>query len=182
MSKNRKKLHAEIALAIEGLHVDDLQEYYGFLADHYIEAEDFLKGAEYSKKAGRMFENRGSLNDAVKYAGPDAVWVANTAGVRHGSRVGPEHAPRPYSGSGRGASGPVFLSETLRCHVAPVCPGASGRILVRDGPYRHVRHGNHVDSEVTGTVSVLNFVQPGSAFPGAIQLSCQHRTLLRESP
>jgi len=66
--KRKKKLHGEIGDAIENLYKDNISEYYGVLAEHFIESEKHEKGAEYSKLAGKSAEKTGSLNEAISYA------------------------------------------------------------------------------------------------------------------
>jgi len=68
LTKKRKKLHEEIGYAIEALYRDDLGEYYGQLADHFFESENFEKAAEYSKLVGIKVERTSSFIDAITYA------------------------------------------------------------------------------------------------------------------
>ncbi len=65
LNSNRKVLHEKIAGAILEMEGDNAHEYFGVIGDHYISAENYEKGADYSRKAGRMSEKRGSLNDAI---------------------------------------------------------------------------------------------------------------------
>jgi len=65
--KNRKKLHEKIGKAIEELYKDNLDEYCGILTGHYIDAENYKKGEEYSKQAGKIAEKKASLTDAIEY-------------------------------------------------------------------------------------------------------------------
>ena len=68
LTKRRKKLHEEIGNAIEELYKDNISEQYGIVAEHFIESENYEKGAEYSKFAGKKAEKAASLNDAIGYA------------------------------------------------------------------------------------------------------------------
>jgi len=66
--KRKKKFHEKIGNAIEDLYKENISEYYGVLAEHFIESERYEKGAEYSKLAGKRAEKTGSLNEAINYA------------------------------------------------------------------------------------------------------------------
>jgi len=65
LAKRMKKLHEEIGNAIEGLNRDNLSQHYEVLAEHYFLSENYLKGAEYSRLAGKKAEKTASLNDAI---------------------------------------------------------------------------------------------------------------------
>jgi tetratricopeptide (TPR) repeat protein len=65
LAKRKKKLHEEIGNAIEELYKDNLSEHYEVLAEHYFLSENYLKGAEYSRLAGKKAEKTASLNDAI---------------------------------------------------------------------------------------------------------------------
>ena len=65
LAKKRKKLHEKVGNAIEELYQDNLNEYCGLLAGHFIDSENYEKGAEYLKLASKKAEKAGSLNDAV---------------------------------------------------------------------------------------------------------------------
>jgi tetratricopeptide (TPR) repeat protein len=45
-----------------------LSEHFEVLAEHYFLSENYLKGAEYSRLAGKKAEKTASLNDAIAYA------------------------------------------------------------------------------------------------------------------
>jgi class 3 adenylate cyclase/tetratricopeptide (TPR) repeat protein len=68
LAKRKKKLHEEIGKAIEQLYKDSLSEHYEVLAEHYLLSENYEKGAEYSRLAGRRAEKKASFNDAIAYA------------------------------------------------------------------------------------------------------------------
>jgi len=68
LTKRKKQLHEEIGNAIEELYKDNIYEYYGIVAEHFIESENYEKGAEYSKFAGKKAEKAASLKHAIEYA------------------------------------------------------------------------------------------------------------------
>jgi tetratricopeptide (TPR) repeat protein len=68
LKRRKKKLHEEIGTAIEELDRESLDEQWGVLAEHFIESENYEKGAEYSRLAERKAEKTASLSDAVGYA------------------------------------------------------------------------------------------------------------------
>jgi class 3 adenylate cyclase/tetratricopeptide (TPR) repeat protein len=68
LAKRKKKLHEDIGNAIEVLYKDNLSEHYEILAEHFIRSENYEKGAEYSRLAGRRAEKKASFNDAIAYA------------------------------------------------------------------------------------------------------------------
>jgi tetratricopeptide (TPR) repeat protein len=67
LSKRRKKLHGQIGNAIEELYKDNINEHYEILAEHFIESENYEKGAEYSRFAGKKAEKSASFTDAISY-------------------------------------------------------------------------------------------------------------------
>ncbi|MBW1863498.1 MAG: hypothetical protein JRJ02_14170, partial [Deltaproteobacteria bacterium] len=68
LTRKKKKLHEDIGNAIEDLYKENIGEYYGVLAEHFIYSENYGKGAEYSKLAGKKAEKKASINDAISYA------------------------------------------------------------------------------------------------------------------
>jgi predicted ATPase len=68
MSRIKKGLHEEIANAIEEVYKENIIPYYGVLSEHYIESENYEKGAEYSKLAARKGLKTGARNDSIPYA------------------------------------------------------------------------------------------------------------------
>ncbi len=68
LKHNRKRLHEEIGNAVEEIYHDNIEAYYGVLAEHYINSENYEKGAKYSRLAERKAEKAGSLVDAIEYA------------------------------------------------------------------------------------------------------------------
>jgi class 3 adenylate cyclase/tetratricopeptide (TPR) repeat protein len=68
LSTRRKEIHQKIASAIEDLYNANLYEQYEILAEHYIEAKNFLKASEYSKLAGKKAAKTAAVNDAITFA------------------------------------------------------------------------------------------------------------------
>ena len=68
LTRRKKKLHEEIGTAFEELYGESIDEHYGVLAEHFIESENYEKGAEYSRLAERKAEKTASLGDATEYA------------------------------------------------------------------------------------------------------------------
>ena len=58
LSKRKKILHETIGNSIEGLYKDNLDEYYGVLIEHFINGENYEKGAEYSRLRNLSMEMR----------------------------------------------------------------------------------------------------------------------------
>jgi tetratricopeptide (TPR) repeat protein len=52
LTKRKKRLHEEIGNAIEEIYKKNLDRHFGVLAEHYIGGENFVKGIDYSIKAG----------------------------------------------------------------------------------------------------------------------------------
>ncbi|UCG82815.1 MAG: AAA family ATPase [Dehalococcoidia bacterium] len=67
LTPRRKKLHVEIGNAIEAIYNDNLSEHYAVLSEHYILGENFEKGAEYCRLAGRKAEKAASLDNAIAH-------------------------------------------------------------------------------------------------------------------
>jgi tetratricopeptide (TPR) repeat protein len=68
LTKAKRKYHEEVAKAIEEIHSDAIEQYYGILAKHYIDSENYEQGAKYSKFASKRAARTGSLNDAINHA------------------------------------------------------------------------------------------------------------------
>jgi class 3 adenylate cyclase/tetratricopeptide (TPR) repeat protein len=68
LNKRKKTLHEQIGNAIENLYKGDIDEYYGVLAGHYIMGQNYEKGAEYSRLAGKKAQKAGSFKEAIEYA------------------------------------------------------------------------------------------------------------------
>jgi class 3 adenylate cyclase/tetratricopeptide (TPR) repeat protein len=67
LTKRKKRLHGEIGDVIEEIYRDNLNEHYEALAGHYLNGENYQKGAEYCKLAGSKAEDTGSLTEAIAY-------------------------------------------------------------------------------------------------------------------
>jgi predicted ATPase/class 3 adenylate cyclase len=67
LTKRQKRLHEEIANAIEDLYKDNIDGQYGVLAEHYILGENYEKGAEYSNLAGKKAQRAASFKEAIEY-------------------------------------------------------------------------------------------------------------------
>jgi tetratricopeptide (TPR) repeat protein len=67
LTKTKKHLHNRIADCVEEIHKDNIDEHYSTLAEHYIAADNYLKGAEYARLAARRAEKKVSLQDAITY-------------------------------------------------------------------------------------------------------------------
>jgi predicted ATPase len=68
LTKRKKIYHEKIARAIEELYKDTIEHYYGMLAEHFTDSENYEKGAAYSKLTSKRAERTGSLNEAINYA------------------------------------------------------------------------------------------------------------------
>jgi tetratricopeptide (TPR) repeat protein len=65
--RKKKQLHKEIGNAIEELHKDNIEEHYGILSEHFINGENFEKGAEYCRLAAKKAEKAVSFPEAIAY-------------------------------------------------------------------------------------------------------------------
>jgi class 3 adenylate cyclase/tetratricopeptide (TPR) repeat protein len=65
LAERKKKLHLGIGAAIVEIYKDNLDEHYEVLAGHYILGENWEKGAEYCRLAGRKAGRAGAFNDAI---------------------------------------------------------------------------------------------------------------------
>jgi class 3 adenylate cyclase/tetratricopeptide (TPR) repeat protein len=68
LSKRKKVLHEKIGNSIEDFYKDNLEEYYGVLVEHFINSENYEKGAKYSRLAGRKAEKAASFIDAISFS------------------------------------------------------------------------------------------------------------------
>jgi tetratricopeptide (TPR) repeat protein len=66
--KKKKKLHEKIGDTLEELYRENISEYYGVLAEHFIKSESYENAVLYLKLAGKRAEKTGSMNDAILYA------------------------------------------------------------------------------------------------------------------
>ena len=74
LTKRKKKVHESVGKAIEDLYKENINEHFGALAEHFIESENYEKGAEYSKLAAKKALKSAAPNYAVVYA---KKWVAS---------------------------------------------------------------------------------------------------------
>jgi tetratricopeptide (TPR) repeat protein len=65
LDAKKKRLHEEIADAIEDVYKDNIAEYYEIMAGHYTKSESYEKGAEYLNLASKKAERSGSLSEAI---------------------------------------------------------------------------------------------------------------------
>ena len=65
LTKKKKQLHERIGNSIEALHKGNITEHYGILAEHFLESENYRKGADYSKLAAKRAQKAASYNDAI---------------------------------------------------------------------------------------------------------------------
>jgi len=68
LTQRKKRIHEEIANAIEEFYKDNLYEYCAVLAEHLIQSENYAKGAEYSRLAGKKAQKAASFKEAIEYA------------------------------------------------------------------------------------------------------------------
>jgi class 3 adenylate cyclase/tetratricopeptide (TPR) repeat protein len=68
LAKKKKKLHEEIGRVIEDVFRENIDEHYGMLTEHFIESENYEKGAKYSELAGKKAITTASIYDAIAYA------------------------------------------------------------------------------------------------------------------
>ncbi len=68
LSGRKKKLHEEIANTIEERYRENIEEHYRVLAEHYVIADNWEKGAHYAKLAGKKAAMTGALTDVVDCA------------------------------------------------------------------------------------------------------------------
>jgi len=66
--KRKKQLHENVGDAIEELYKDNIEEYYGVLAEHYIASENYEKGAQYFWLAGKKAQKAASFAESIPYA------------------------------------------------------------------------------------------------------------------
>jgi tetratricopeptide (TPR) repeat protein len=86
LQTTRRRLHAEVAGAIERLFVDRLPDYYGMLAYHFGRAEDLEKATDYLMKAGDVAERVAASSEALAYFRE----AARLYDVLHGDHADPD--------------------------------------------------------------------------------------------
>ncbi len=68
LTNRKKRLHEQIAFAMEELYEGNLEQHYGALAEHYAAAESYENAAKYYRLAAQKAEKTASMNDAIAYA------------------------------------------------------------------------------------------------------------------
>jgi len=68
LAKRKKRLHGAIGDAIKHLPSENVEASYTILAQHFVAAENYEKGAEYSRLARKQSMKTGSANEAIAYA------------------------------------------------------------------------------------------------------------------
>ncbi len=68
LTKKRKELHDNIGNTIEKFYKNRMDEYYGALSKHFILSENYEKGAEYARFAGKQAQEISAYSDAINYA------------------------------------------------------------------------------------------------------------------
>jgi len=67
LTRRKKEFHEDIGNAIEELYKENIDEYYGILAEHFIYSESYENGAEYCRLAAKKAEKAASFPDAIAY-------------------------------------------------------------------------------------------------------------------
>ncbi len=67
LTRRKKQLHEKVGQVMERLHRNNLSEHTDVLAEHFIKSENFEKGAEFSKLAGKKARKRSAYGDAISY-------------------------------------------------------------------------------------------------------------------
>jgi class 3 adenylate cyclase/tetratricopeptide (TPR) repeat protein len=81
LTRKKKNLHEEIGNAIEDLYEENIDEQYGVLAEHFIEGENYEKGAEYSKLARKKAIKTSSHSEAISHANREIVCLERLPGT-----------------------------------------------------------------------------------------------------
>ena len=68
LTKKKSKLHEKIGNAIEIQNKDNIDEFYGVLAEHFYKSENYEKGAEYSNLAAKKAQKAASFKEAIEHA------------------------------------------------------------------------------------------------------------------
>jgi class 3 adenylate cyclase/tetratricopeptide (TPR) repeat protein len=68
LSRRKKQLHDRIGKAMEQIYRHHLSEHSDVLAEHFIKSENFEKGAEFAKLAGKKARQRSAYGDAISYS------------------------------------------------------------------------------------------------------------------
>ncbi len=65
LTRRKKQLHERVGQEIEQMQRNHLSEYADVLAEHFIKSENFEKGAEFAKLAGKKARKRSAYSDAI---------------------------------------------------------------------------------------------------------------------
>ncbi len=65
LSRKKKELHNKIGQSIEQVYRDNLPDYYGSLIKHFINSENYEKGADYCKLLSKLAMKTASINEAI---------------------------------------------------------------------------------------------------------------------
>jgi len=68
LTTKKKQLHEAIGITIEVLSKETIDTQYGTLAKHFIQAENYEKGAKYSNLATREAQKKSAFKDAIGHA------------------------------------------------------------------------------------------------------------------
>jgi tetratricopeptide (TPR) repeat protein len=68
LSPRKMALHGKIARVLEGLFQNSLEEHYSLLADHFMQAGDFVRGGRYSELAAKKAQKSAFFREAIAYA------------------------------------------------------------------------------------------------------------------
>jgi predicted ATPase len=68
LTRRKEQLHENIGKAIEEIYKDRIDEKYALIAEHYINAKNYQKGAKYSRLADKKAEKKAAFRDAIAYA------------------------------------------------------------------------------------------------------------------
>jgi len=67
LTKRKKKLHEKIGTVIEELYKENINQYYGVLSEHFINSENYEKGAEYSYLSAKKIYKAFGPHEAIFY-------------------------------------------------------------------------------------------------------------------
>ena len=87
LHEKRKKLHLSVARAIDQIFHERLHEFYGVLAFHYTQAEDWAQAEHYLSRAGEEALKVSASTEALEYYQQALKSYINT----QGERANPEH-------------------------------------------------------------------------------------------
>ena len=68
LSRRKRQLHERVGKVVEQMHRNHLHEHSDVLAEHFIKSENFEKGAEFARLAGKKARKRSAYGDAISYS------------------------------------------------------------------------------------------------------------------